>query len=449
MSAAARARRRHHRRARRRSSTPRRASSRDGRAPTPWRAVPTGAEIDPDELLDAAAAAAREAVAAPAGGQVAGDRRREHGRDRRAARRARPARRARRSPGTTRAAATRPSASPTTSAEASRPAPACPPARCARSSSTAGCATTGPDSAARRALAERGRVDRARPRRRGGHRAVARLAHRASTTCTRRRPCADALAWAGRAGRPGARARPRRHADGHGRDALPSARRVLTVGGHDHLAAAVGAGAAGEGDVLDSCGTAEAFVRAIAPARRTPTRRPRRRGRHHRRLARVARPPGAARRGCGPATALQRVLDAARGRRPTTAPGSRPPRSSSSGRAGAGLDLRRLDATRPPLRLAGIEPERRPPPRITRRSTPSARPARRSSRAWRRSPARRAGSSSPAAGRPARPRTPSRRAISARSSSPRGIAEGARGAALAAGRAAGPVVRRRRPASRR
>jgi sugar (pentulose or hexulose) kinase len=40
---------------------------------------------------------------------------------------------------------------------------------------------------------------------------------------------------------------------------------VLAVGGHDHLSAAVGAGAAGDGDVLDSCGTAEAFVRAIAP----------------------------------------------------------------------------------------------------------------------------------------------------------------------------------------
>jgi sugar (pentulose or hexulose) kinase len=48
--------------------------------------------------------------------------------------------------------------------------------------------------------------------------------------------------------------------------ALPRGRgAVLTVGGHDHLAAAVGAGAAGEGDVLDSCGTAEAFVRATAP----------------------------------------------------------------------------------------------------------------------------------------------------------------------------------------
>jgi sugar (pentulose or hexulose) kinase len=40
---------------------------------------------------------------------------------------------------------------------------------------------------------------------------------------------------------------------------------VLAVGGHDHIAAAVGAGAAGEGDVLDSCGTAEALLRATAP----------------------------------------------------------------------------------------------------------------------------------------------------------------------------------------
>ena len=40
---------------------------------------------------------------------------------------------------------------------------------------------------------------------------------------------------------------------------------MLAVGGHDHLSAAVGAGAVGEGEVLDSWGTAEAFVRSIAP----------------------------------------------------------------------------------------------------------------------------------------------------------------------------------------
>lgn len=38
---------------------------------------------------------------------------------------------------------------------------------------------------------------------------------------------------------------------------------VLTVSGHDHQAAAIGAGACGAGDELDSCGTAEALVRTI------------------------------------------------------------------------------------------------------------------------------------------------------------------------------------------
>jgi sugar (pentulose or hexulose) kinase len=40
---------------------------------------------------------------------------------------------------------------------------------------------------------------------------------------------------------------------------------VLTVAGHDHQAAVVGAGADGPGDELDSCGTAEALVRTVAP----------------------------------------------------------------------------------------------------------------------------------------------------------------------------------------
>ncbi len=40
---------------------------------------------------------------------------------------------------------------------------------------------------------------------------------------------------------------------------------LLAVGGHDHHAAAVGAGVAGEGEVLDSWGTAEAWIRATAP----------------------------------------------------------------------------------------------------------------------------------------------------------------------------------------
>jgi len=48
---------------------------------------------------------------------------------------------------------------------------------------------------------------------------------------------------------------------------------VLAVGGHDHLSAAVGAGVTDEGDVLDSWGTAEAFIRAVAPVDRERVRR--------------------------------------------------------------------------------------------------------------------------------------------------------------------------------
>ena len=40
---------------------------------------------------------------------------------------------------------------------------------------------------------------------------------------------------------------------------------VLTLAGHDHQAAVIGAGADGPGDELDSCGTAEALVRTIPP----------------------------------------------------------------------------------------------------------------------------------------------------------------------------------------
>jgi sugar (pentulose or hexulose) kinase len=40
---------------------------------------------------------------------------------------------------------------------------------------------------------------------------------------------------------------------------------TLTVAGHDHQAAVVGVGSGGAGDEFDSCGTAEAIVRTIAP----------------------------------------------------------------------------------------------------------------------------------------------------------------------------------------
>ena len=46
---------------------------------------------------------------------------------------------------------------------------------------------------------------------------------------------------------------------------------ALTVGGHDHLVAAIGSGVTTAGQVMDSCGTAEALVRAIpADATRDP-----------------------------------------------------------------------------------------------------------------------------------------------------------------------------------
>jgi sugar (pentulose or hexulose) kinase len=82
-----------------------------------------------------------------------------------------------------------------------------------------------------------------------------------------RTPFAEALAWAGLpggligelvvAGTPLGRV---------DRDKLPEAEgAVLTVAGHDHLCAGVGAGVVAPGDVLDSCGTAEALVRVVAP----------------------------------------------------------------------------------------------------------------------------------------------------------------------------------------
>jgi sugar (pentulose or hexulose) kinase len=40
---------------------------------------------------------------------------------------------------------------------------------------------------------------------------------------------------------------------------------TLTVAGHDHLSASVGAGATRPGDLFDSCGTAEALIRAVPP----------------------------------------------------------------------------------------------------------------------------------------------------------------------------------------
>jgi sugar (pentulose or hexulose) kinase len=82
-----------------------------------------------------------------------------------------------------------------------------------------------------------------------------------------RAPWPEALAWAGVHAdfvpEPSLAGTPAGRADGI---ALPSARgAVLTVAGHDHVVAGVGAGVVAPGDVLDSCGTAEALVRVVAP----------------------------------------------------------------------------------------------------------------------------------------------------------------------------------------
>ena len=80
-------------------------------------------------------------------------------------------------------------------------------------------------------------------------------------------PWAEALAWAGAPPALLPPAAPSGAAAGRIRDALPEARgAVLAVAGHDHLCAAIGAGAVADDDVFNSCGTAEAFVRAVTPA---------------------------------------------------------------------------------------------------------------------------------------------------------------------------------------
>ena len=79
-------------------------------------------------------------------------------------------------------------------------------------------------------------------------------------------PWAEALAWAGAPPTLLPPAAPSGTAVGRIGDALPEARgAVLAVAGHDHLCAAIGAGAVADDDVFNSCGTAEAFVRAVPP----------------------------------------------------------------------------------------------------------------------------------------------------------------------------------------
>jgi sugar (pentulose or hexulose) kinase len=237
-----------------------------GRAPTPWTAVATGAEVDPDALLDAATAAGREALDAAPDGEVAGI-------------------------GVAGMAETgvllddrgRPAVPAiawhdTRGHDESR-------RMAAELGEERFAARTGLPCSELCTLAKYAWMRAHLPEAARGVRwlnvaewIVRGLGGEEVAECSlasrtgfydlhERRPWADALAWAQApdglmpdpvdAGAAMGRATAGRLGRAEGA--------MLTVGGHDHLAAAVGADAAGDGDVLDSSGTAEAFVRSVAP----------------------------------------------------------------------------------------------------------------------------------------------------------------------------------------
>jgi sugar (pentulose or hexulose) kinase len=237
-----------------------------GQVPTPWKRVPTGAEIEPDELFGAAVAAARAALSAAPDGRV-------------------------RAIGVTGMAETGAlldgGGTPLAPAivwhdarggdEARRladdlgaerfiehtglpPSPLC---------SVAKLCWLAEHRPATRGAVRWLNVAEWVVRRLGG-REVSELSLASRTgllDLPARKPFADALRWAGLpddllpelvlAGTPAGAA---------DAAALPEAEgAILTVAGHDHLCAGVGAGVVAPGDVLDSCGTAEALVRVVAP----------------------------------------------------------------------------------------------------------------------------------------------------------------------------------------
>jgi sugar (pentulose or hexulose) kinase len=243
----------------------------DARAPTPWRTVPTGAEADPEDLADAALGAAKAALD--------------------------------RAPRETVVAIGVAGMAETGVLLDARDAPVCPAiawhdSRGARESAEIA-ATFGRRAFAMRtglpasALCSLSKLRWQRAHVPGAARAVRWLgvpewvAHRLGAERVAERSLAsrtgmldlagggwwgDAVAWLGagddllpapvQAGTP----------IGAAGDAIARARgAVLTVAGHDHLAAMVGAGAVGEGDVMHSAGTAEVFVRSI-PAGLAPER---------------------------------------------------------------------------------------------------------------------------------------------------------------------------------
>jgi sugar (pentulose or hexulose) kinase len=226
-----------------------------GRALTPWRTVPTGAELDPGDLLDAAFAAAREAVVGAGAGQIAGL-------------------------GVASMAETgvlvdgggRPVV-PSIAWHDTRGDPD----RLARDLPGFSARTGLPASTLCTLVKYRWMRDHWPETKRGtrwlnvaewivrgfGGELAAELSLASRTgfyDLHARHAWDEALAWAdapaGLAPEPVVAGTPM----GRAEDGA-----VLTVGGHDHIAAAVGAGAAGEDEVLDDCGTAEAFVRAMKP----------------------------------------------------------------------------------------------------------------------------------------------------------------------------------------
>ena len=135
--------------------------------------------------------------------------------------------------------------------------------------------------------------------------------------------------------------------------ALPGSQgAVLTVAGHDHLVAGVGVGVIAPGDVLDSCGTAEALVRVAPPQDAAARRRSAQAGvtvGWH-----VAQGRQALLAGVWSGLALREVLDQLGADREAlsagvlaTAPGDTPALELE-------LELHSLD--RPPVRLPDAEP---------------------------------------------------------------------------------------------
>jgi len=237
-----------------------------GQAPTPWRQTATGAEVDCEALFESAVAAARAALAGAPEGRV-------------------------RSIGVTSMAEAGAlldaGGSPLAPAIAWHDARGADEARALAdelgaehfTESTGLPATPLCSLVKLRWLAEHRPATRSAARwlnvaewvvRRLGGRDVAELSLASRTglfDLSARAPFGDALAWAGLsddllpelvlAGTPAGTSQA---------PELPECRgAALTVAGHDHLVAGVGVGVVAPGDVLDSCGTAEALVRVVAP----------------------------------------------------------------------------------------------------------------------------------------------------------------------------------------